>query len=56
MFLYEWILSVKYFNGAMIFDVENDPFYLKEDGKTILDHEVLYLSVIGALIYLTNCT
>ena len=35
-------------------DVKNDPFRHCENGEKSLGPEVLYLSVIGALMYLTN--
>ena len=37
-------------------DVKKDPFRLCEKGKELLGLEVPYLSVIGALMYLANCT
>ena len=37
-------------------DVKNDPFRHCEKGKELLGPEVSYLSVIDALIYLTNGT
>ena len=37
-------------------DVENDPFRLREEGEELLGPEVLYLSAIGALMYLANNT
>ena len=37
-------------------DVKNDPFCPREKGEELLGLEVLYLSVIGALMYLANCT
>ncbi|KAD7477833.1 hypothetical protein E3N88_00969 [Mikania micrantha] len=37
-------------------NVENDPFRPCEDGEEVLGSEVPYLSAIGALMYLTNCT
>ena len=37
-------------------DVKKDPFRPLEDGEKILGPEVPYLSAIGALIYLANCT
>ena len=37
-------------------DVKKDLFHPKEDDEETLDPEVSYLSAIGALIYLTNCT
>ena len=37
-------------------DVKNDLFRLKEDDEETLGPEVPYLSAIGALMYLTNCT
>jgi hypothetical protein len=37
-------------------DVKNDPFRPREDSEEILGHEVPYLSAIGALMYLANCT
>lgn len=36
-------------------DVKNDPFCPQQDDVEILGFEVPYLSVIGALIHLTNC-
>ena len=36
--------------------VDKDPFGPKEDTEDILGLEVPYLSAIGALLYLTNCT
>ena len=37
-------------------EVDKDPFRPKEDTEDILGPEVPYLSVIGALLYLENCT
>ena len=37
-------------------DVKNDLFLHCEKDKELLGPEVLYLSVIGALMYLANCT
>jgi hypothetical protein len=37
-------------------EVNKDPFRPLEDGETILGPEVPYLSAIGALTYLANCT
>ena len=37
-------------------DVKNDPFRPCEKGEELLGHEVPYLSAIGALMYLANCT
>ncbi|KAC9119109.1 hypothetical protein E3N88_46334 [Mikania micrantha] len=37
-------------------NVDNDPFRPCEDGEEVLGSEVPYLSAIGALMYLTNCT
>jgi hypothetical protein len=37
-------------------DIEKDPFRPQDEGEKILGPEVLYLSVIGALIYLANST
>ena len=37
-------------------DVENDPFRPCKKGEELLGPEVPYLSVICALMYLTNCT
>ncbi|XP_035841267.1 secreted RxLR effector protein 161-like [Helianthus annuus] len=37
-------------------NVENDPFRPSEDDEEVLGPEVPYLSAIGALMYLTNCT
>lgn len=34
---------------------KNEFFHSKENNKELLGLEVPYLSVIGALIYLTNC-
>lgn len=35
---------------------EKDPFRTKEDNEEDRGFEVSYLSVIGTLMYLTNCT
>ncbi|XP_068344756.1 secreted RxLR effector protein 161-like [Pyrus communis] len=37
-------------------DAKRDPFHPKEDKEEILEPEVPYLSTIGALLYLTQCT
>ncbi|CAL9019215.1 unnamed protein product [Prunus brigantina] len=37
-------------------DVKKDPFRPREDNEEVLGHEVPYLSAIGALMYLANCT
>jgi hypothetical protein len=37
-------------------DVKKDPFRPREDDEEILGPEVPYLSAIGALMYLANCT
>ncbi|KAM2701565.1 hypothetical protein EV2_003381 [Malus domestica] len=37
-------------------NAKRDPFHSKEDGEEILEPEVPYLSVIGALLYLAQCT
>ena len=37
-------------------EVDKDPFRLKKDIEDILRSEVPYLSAIGALLYLANCT
>ena len=37
-------------------DVKKDPFCPCEKGEELLGLEVPYLSVIGALMYLANCT
>ena len=37
-------------------EVDKDPFRPKEDTENILGPKVPYLSVIGALLYLANCT
>ena len=37
-------------------DVKKDPFRPCEKGEELLGSEVPYLSVIGALMYLANCT
>ncbi|KAM1125408.1 hypothetical protein ACFX2B_040210 [Malus domestica] len=37
-------------------DIKKDPFYPKEDDELVLGPEVPYLSVIGALLYLAQCT
>ena len=46
-------------NSSMIvrsLDVKNDQFCHCEKGEELLGLEVLYLSVIGALMYFSNCT
>ena len=37
-------------------DLKNDPFRFYGKDEKLFGHEVPYLSVIGALMYLTNCT
>ena len=37
-------------------DVETDPFRPRDDGEEVLGPEVPYLSAVGALMYLANCT
>ena len=37
-------------------EVNKDPFRLKEENEELLGPEVLYLSAIGALMYLANYT
>ena len=37
-------------------DVKKDPFRPREDNEEILGPEVPYLSAIGALMYLANCS
>ena len=37
-------------------NVENDPFRHREDNGEIFGPKVSYLSVIGAIMYLVNCT
>ena len=37
-------------------EVDKDPFRPKEENKKLLGPGVPYLSAIGALMYLTNCT
>ena len=39
-----------------LLDVKKDPFRPCEMGEELLGPEVPYLSVIGALLYLANCT
>ena len=36
--------------------MDKDPFRPKEDNEEMLGPEVPYLSTIGALLYLANCT
>ena len=38
------------------FDLKNDSFRPCKKGEELLGYEVPYLSVIGALVYLDNCT
>ena len=37
-------------------DPKTDPFHPRDDGEDVLEAEVPYLSAIGALLYLTQCT
>ena len=37
-------------------DVKNDSFFPCEKGEELLGPKAPYLSVIGALMYLANCT
>ncbi|GKE21479.1 hypothetical protein Tco_1432991, partial [Tanacetum coccineum] len=51
--------SVKPLSTPMVgrsLNVDNDPFRPCEDDEEVLGPEVPYLSAIGALMYLTNCT
>ena len=41
---------------ARSMNVEKIPFRYREDNEEVLGPEVLYLSAIGALMFLTNCT
>ena len=46
-------------NSPMIvrsLEVDKDPFRPKEENEKLLGPEVPYLSAIGALMYLANCT
>ena len=46
-------------NSPMIvrsLDAKKDPFSPKEENEALLDPEVPYLSAIGALLYLAQCT
>lgn len=36
--------------------LKKDPFRTRDDGEEVLGPEVSYLSAVGALMYLTNCT
>ena len=38
------------------YDVKNDSFHPCENDEELLGPEVPYLSAIGALMYLVNCT
>nr|GEZ14181.1 retrovirus-related Pol polyprotein from transposon TNT 1-94 [Tanacetum cinerariifolium] len=51
--------KAKYLSTPMVgrsLNVDNDPFRPCEEGEDVLGLEVPYLSAIGALMYLTNCT
>ena len=37
-------------------DINKDPYRPKDDKETVLGPEVPYLSAIGALMYLSQCT
>ena len=37
-------------------NVKKDPFRPCEDNEEVIDPEIPYLSAIGALMYLANCT
>ena len=37
-------------------EIEKDPFRPRDIRKNMLGPEILYLSVISALLYVTNCT
>ena len=46
-------------SSSMVFcslDMKNDPFCPHKNGVKLLGPKVSYLSVIGALMYLFNCT
>ena len=38
------------------FDEKNDPFFHWDGNEEVLGAEVTYLSEIGALMYIANCT
>ena len=42
--------------SMVIRDMNKDPFRPRDDDEEILGHEFPYLSIIGALMYLANCT
>ena len=47
------------FSSPMIvrsLDAKKDPFRPKEENEALIGHEVPYLSAIGALLYLAQCT
>ncbi|GJW40114.1 hypothetical protein Tco_0065959 [Tanacetum coccineum] len=51
--------KAKYLSTPMVcrsLNVDNDPFRPCEEDEDVLGPETLYLSAIGALMYLTNCT
>ena len=48
--------SFKFFNDCLITWCEKNSFRLCEKYEELLSLEVPYLSVIGALMYLANCT
>ena len=37
-------------------DIKKDPFRPKEDDEPVIGPEVPYLSAVGALLYLAQCT
>jgi len=47
-------LSIPMVNRSL--NLENDPFRLCEDNKEFLGPEIPYISAIGGLMYLANCT
>ena len=46
----------KTFMVVRYLDVEKDPFRPRDDGEEVLGPKVSYLSAVGALMYLANCT
>ena len=56
MILYGQITSSQFPYGCSSLEVNKDLFHPKEENEELFGPKVPYLSAIGALMYLANCT
>ena len=56
MILYGQITSTQFPMVVRSLEVNKDLFHPKEENEELLSPKISYLSVIGAIMYLTNCT